>query len=74
MQLPFSWPVSETYQSGSLVMGVLLSHDNISKLYESSFLAIFKEKMGSELGRFQTIGHFRDEFISSESVFRNNIQ
>ena len=47
MQLPFSWPVSETYQSASLVMGVLLSHENISKLYDNNYIHVFCKHVDS---------------------------
>ena len=44
MQLPFVWPISETFQSSSLVMGVLLSHDNISEAYHNSFINLYCKK------------------------------
>lgn len=40
-ELPFSWPITETYQFSSFVMSIILSHNNIKNSYENNYINLF---------------------------------
>lgn len=84
MKLPLSWPITETYQSSSFVMSIILAHENIKHSYENNYVNLSCHDTNQlwDMGLnfwgvtwedFRKYGIFEMDLFSIESFSKNTL-